>query len=173
MTVGGNQALLDRLVTEHLPEALRFALRLAGSPETAEEVVQEALYRAARAIGSFRGQSQFQTWFYRIVISAFHDHLAASARHDCPGELSDDINDPRSESPVTTAMANELRDMIAGRVSALPLRQREVLVLTVYEQMRPSEVADVLGISESNVHANLHYARKRLREELTPYLSET
>ena len=58
------------------------------------------------------------------------------------------------------------------RISALPLRQREVLVLTAYEQLRPSEVADVLGISESNVYANLHYARARLREELTPYLTE-
>jgi len=54
----------------------------------------------------------------------------------------------------------------------LPPRQREVLVLTAYEQLRPGEVAEVLGISESSVHANLHYARARLREELAPYLSE-
>jgi DNA-directed RNA polymerase specialized sigma24 family protein len=47
-----------------------------------------------------------------------------------------------------------------------------VLVLIAYEEMRPSEVAEVLGISESNVHANLHYARARLREELAPYLTE-
>jgi RNA polymerase sigma-70 factor, ECF subfamily len=173
MAVGGNQALLDRLVTERLPEALQFALRLTGRQETAEEVVQEALCRAARAIRSFRGQSQFQTWFYRIIISAFHDHLAASARHDCPGQLTDDLNDPRSENPAGAAMANELRDMIAQRVSALPLRQREVLVLMAYEQLRPSEVAEMLGITESNVYTNLHYARTRLREELSPYLSET
>jgi RNA polymerase sigma factor (sigma-70 family) len=69
-------------------------------------------------------------------------------------------------------MAGELRDLVAQRISALPVRQREVLVLTAYEQMKPREVAKVLGISESNVYANLHYARKRLREELTPYLSE-
>ena len=45
-------------------------------------------------------------------------------------------------------------------------------MLTTYEQMLPREVAEVLGISESNVHANLHYARARLREELAPYLTE-
>lgn len=172
MTAAGNQGELDRLVTDHLPDALRFALRLAGCRETAEEVVQEALCRAARGIGSFRGEAQFRTWFYRIVISAFHDHLAAAARRRCPGQLTDAIEDRRSESPVAAAMANELRDVIARRVSALPLRQREVLVLVACEQLRPSEAAEVLGISESNVSANLHYARTRLREELTPYLTE-
>ena len=69
-------------------------------------------------------------------------------------------------------MTHELRDLVARRIAGLPSRQREVLVLTTYEQMRPREVAEVLGISESNVHVNLHHARARLREELTPYLTE-
>jgi RNA polymerase sigma-70 factor, ECF subfamily len=172
MTMAGNQGLLDRLVAEHLPEALRFALRLTRCQAAAEEVVQEALYRAARGMGSFRGQSQFRTWFYRIVISAFHDHVADASRHRCAGELTDELADPHSDDPAAAAALGELRDLIAQRVSALPLRQREVLVLTVYEQLRPREVAEVLGISESNVHANLHYARARLREELAPYLTD-
>jgi RNA polymerase sigma-70 factor, ECF subfamily len=171
MTLAGNEGQLDRLVAEHLPETLRFALRLTGSPAEAEEIVQEALFRAARSIGAFRGESQFRTWFYRIVISAFHDLTAASARQRCSGELTDDLADRRVENPLEAAMAGELRDLVAQRISALPMRQREVLILTVYEQMRPGEVAKVLGISESNVSANLHYARNRLREELTPYLS--
>jgi RNA polymerase sigma-70 factor, ECF subfamily len=172
MALAGNQRLLDQLVAEHLPEALRFALRLSGSQETSAEIVQEALCRAARAIGSFRGRSQFRTWFYQIVISAFRDHTAAAARQRCSGELTEELADKRSEDPASAAMTNELRDLIASRVSALPLRQREVLVLITYEQLRPCEAAEVLGISESNVHANLHYARARLREELAPYLSE-
>jgi RNA polymerase sigma-70 factor, ECF subfamily len=172
MATAGNQRLLDQLVAEHLPEALRFAIRLSGCQETASEIVQEALCRAARGIGSFRGQSQFRTWFYRIVISAFHDHVTTTARHRCPGELTNELPDPRGDDPAAAAMAGELSDLIASRVSALPLRQREVLVLTAYEQLRPCEVAEVLGISESNVYANLHYARVRLHEELAPYLTE-
>jgi RNA polymerase sigma-70 factor, ECF subfamily len=172
MALAGNQGLLDQLVAEHLPEALRFALRLCGCQEMASDIVQEALCRAARGIGSFEGRSQFRTWFYRIIISAFRDLTAAAARQCCSGELSDELTDTRGEDPAAAAMASELRDLIARRVSALPLRQREVLVLITYEQLRPSEVAEVLGISESNVHVNLHYARARLREELAPYLSE-
>ena len=172
MTAAGNQGLLDRLVAEHLPDALRFALRLTGSQTAAEEVVQEALCRAARGIGLFRGQAQFRTWFFRIVVTAFHDLSAAAARQRCSGELTDDLADPRGENPLEAAMAGELRDLVAQRISALPVRQREVLILTVYEQMKPREVAQVLGISESNVYTNLHYARNRLRDELEPYLSE-
>jgi RNA polymerase sigma-70 factor, ECF subfamily len=172
MAPGDNQGLLERLVSEDLPKALRFALRLTGSQETAEEIVQEALFRAARAAHTFRGQSRFRTWFYRIVISAFRDQLAAAARRRCPGELSDELADPRGEDPSAVMIADELRDLVARRISALPSRQREVLVLITYEEMRPREVAEVLGISESNVHASLHYARARLRAELAPYLEE-
>ena len=171
MTLAGNQGLLDRLVAEHLPDALRFAMRLTGSQATAEEVVQEALCRAARGIGLFRGQAQFRTWFYRIVVTAFHDLSQASTKQRCSGELTDDLADPRSDNPLEAAMAGELRDLVAQRIFALPIRQREVLLLTVYEQMKPREVAKVLGISESNVYTNLHYARNKLRDELEPYLS--
>jgi RNA polymerase sigma-70 factor, ECF subfamily len=173
MTLTDNLKLLDQLVEDRLPEALRFALRLTGNQESAAEVVQEALYRAARSVGTFRGQSQFRTWFYRIVISAFHDSLPASSQPLSLGELADELADSHSEDPAAAALTGELRDLIARRISALPPRQREVLVLISYEQLRASEVAEVLGISEANVHANLHYARARLRHELSPYLSET
>jgi RNA polymerase sigma-70 factor (ECF subfamily) len=172
MTTAGNQSPLNRLAAEDLPKALRFALRLTGRPEMAEEVVQEALSRAARAADSFRGESQFRTWFYRIVISAFRDQANMAARHCCSGELTDELADPNGEDPSDATLAHELQDLVARRISALPSRQREVLVLITYEQMLPREVAEVLGISESNVHANLHYARARLREELGPYLKE-
>ncbi len=172
MTDAGDRDLLNRLVLEHVPDAMRFVLRLTRRHDLAEEIVQEALYRMARSAHTFRGEAQFRTWFFRIVVSAFRDHLAAAGRHRCEGELTDELADPRGEEPSAATMSGELRDLIAQRISALPPRQREVLVLITYEQMTPHEVAEVLGISESNVHANLHYARARLREELAPYLTE-
>ena len=108
-----NQGLLDRLVADNLPRAMRFALHLTGRHETAEEIMQEALYRVARTASSFRGESRFRTWFYRIIISAFRDHLAATTRHSCAGELTDQLADPRSEDPSAATMADELRSLIA------------------------------------------------------------
>ena len=106
------------------------------------------------------------------MISAFRDHLAAAARQRCLSELTEDMADPRGEEPSAATLRGELGDLIAQRISALPPRQREVLALIAFEQIRPNEVAEVLGISESNVHANLHHARARLREELAHYLTE-
>jgi RNA polymerase sigma-70 factor, ECF subfamily len=67
---------LDRLVTQHLPWALGFATRLTGTPDAAEEVLQEALVRVARSWKSFRKEAEFRTWLFRIVINAFRDWLA-------------------------------------------------------------------------------------------------
>ena len=81
-----------------------------------------------------------------------------AARHRCSGELPDELPDRHGGGPLANTLANELQDIVAQRISALPSRQREVLLLTTYENMRPRKVAEVLGISESNVHANLSYA---------------
>ena len=164
-----DRATLDRLVSEHLPAALRFAVRLTGDLNAAEEVVQEALLRAARGWSTFRGQAQFRTWLCRIVINAWHDHRTA---REPPAALPEDLPDDRAGDPAAAAQAAELAEIIARLVSALPPRQREVLVLTVYEGLGPHEVADVLGIREGNVRTNLHLARERLRKQLAPYLAE-
>ncbi len=172
MASAGDESLLNRLVLEHLPEALRFAVRLTGRVDWAEEVVQEALYRAAKSLHTFRARSQFRTWFFRIVITAFRDQLAFSGRAANNGQLTEDIADPHGADPAARLLADELRTLIAQRVSALPPRQREVLILIAYEQMSVPEVARVLEISEANVHVNLHHARAKLRADLAPYLAE-
>lgn len=169
MGPAADDARLDRLVSSHLPETLRFATRLTGDPDAAEEVVQEALLRVARNWRSFRGQARFRTWLFRIVINAFRDHLAARVQTE---GLKDDVPDCHATDPATEVFASELSRLIAARVSALPPRQREVLILITYEGLAPREVAQLLGISEANVYATLHVARQRLRKELAGHLTE-
>jgi RNA polymerase sigma-70 factor (ECF subfamily) len=146
-----------------LSEALRLAVRLTGDAADAEDVVQDALVRVARSWKSFRGDAQFRTWLFRIVVNAFRDWAAP---RPVPERLEADPPDRRAGDPCSEAAAAELGRRIAERVSALPPRQREVLVLVSYEGLSPREVAEVLGITEANVHATLHVARKRLRREL-------
>lgn len=160
---------LNQLVLDHLPYALRLAVRLTGSTDAAEEIVQEALVRVARSWRSFRGHAHFRSWLFRIVINVFRDQL----RHrPSAEELPEDLCDLRAGDPGVEAANNEMGRLIGARVSALPPRQREVLVLTAYESLPPRQVAAVLGISEANVHSTLHVARQRLRKELAAYLAE-
>jgi RNA polymerase sigma-70 factor, ECF subfamily len=161
---------LDRLVTQNLSAALQFATRLTGTLDAAEDVLQEALVRVARSWKTFRKEAEFRTWLFRIVINVFRDRLARAK----PAEPSplDDLADHRSRDPANEAQTTELGELIAARVSALPPRQREVMVLTAFEGFSPRQTAALLSITEANVHSTLAVARERLRRELASYLVE-
>jgi RNA polymerase sigma-70 factor (ECF subfamily) len=166
-----NSASLDTLVLDHLPAALRFATRLTRDPDRGEELVQEALLHVVRRWTSFRGEAEFRTWLFRIVINVFRDSLRGSpAGASSIDQNAEDIIDPAAESPPQAAMAAELEQRIAWEVARLPPRQREVLVLIVFEGLPAREVANIVGVSEGNVHSTLSGARSRLRQRLAPYL---
>ena len=160
----------DRQVLQSLPAALRFATRLTGDPLLAEEVMQEALLRATRSWQTFRADSGLRTWLLRIVVNAFRDQLP---RRDQPQELSDSFPDARADSPLMRVERAEQGRLVAQAVSSLPPRQREVLVLVVYEQLSTAEAARVLNTTETNVRANLSYARASLKKMLAAYRDES
>jgi RNA polymerase sigma-70 factor (ECF subfamily) len=157
---------LSELVSEHQASMRRLAVRLTGSLESADEIIQEGLLRMVSKWGGFRGQSTFKTWAFRVLLNVFHDWLAKRR----PASPIQDSIDPRQADPALCAMAEELRRYVAARVSALPPRQREVLVLMVYEGLTAEEVAQLLEIQVANVYASLYQARRRLRVELAPFL---
>lgn len=161
----------NQLVLDQLPQLQRFAIRLTGDhPDLAEEVVQEALVRASRSWNTFRSQSKFTTWMMRIVINCFRDMAGTD---NMGGPLPDDMPDARSIDPKAVMSQQELDREVARCVSELPARQREVLVLHVYEGLTAAEVAEALGTSQQNVRTNLHYARRRLRGLLSDYLRDS
>jgi RNA polymerase sigma-70 factor (ECF subfamily) len=169
MARSSDQIELDRLVTEHLPSALRFATRLTGDIDAAEEVVQEALVRVARSWKTFRGEARFQTWLFRIVINVFRSRTAVRSSRQV--SLSGEMQDTHVADPAIGAQAKELSELIAARVSALPPRQREVMVLISFEGLSVKETASLLDITEANVHATLTVARARLTKELASYFA--
>ena len=162
-----DKAALDRLVEEHLPAALRFALRLTGDLDAAEDLVQDALLRVAGKWSSFRGEATFRTWLFQIVVNVFRDRL----RRPTMQALVDDVGDPKDPGPPQAALDAELGEVVARKIASLPPRQREVLVLSFYEQMPAGDIATVVGISEGNVYSTLHQARARLKRELADYLA--
>jgi RNA polymerase sigma-70 factor (ECF subfamily) len=162
---------LDRLVEAHLPAALRFATRLTGDKDAAEDLVGEALVRVAVQFATFRGDAEFRTWLFRILINAFRDRLRrrSPATVSIEDEQVDPI-DPNASTPAEVVALGELSDRIATEVSRLPPRQREVLVLIAFEELSASETSALLGITEQNVHSTLSAARTRLKARLAPYL---
>jgi RNA polymerase sigma-70 factor (ECF subfamily) len=156
----------DRLLVQHLPAAQRFAIRLTGDAHQAEDLLHDAVLRAVKACDSFEGRSAFTTWLFRIVVNCFRDRL----RVHIAEPIDPEMRDGRSREPASQLNEQEIGRLVAQRVSSLPARQREVLVLVVYEDMSVCDVAEVLGISQTNVRVNLSYARARLKEELREHL---
>jgi len=157
---------LDDLVSEHLASLQRLAVRLTGSVGAAEEISQEALLRIVRSWSNFRRESSFRTWAIRILLNVFHDWLTNRRE----AEPLTDCLDVRQADPLECAMAEELGRYIAKRVSALPPRQREVLIFLAYEGLSPEDTARLLDMQLANVYATLYQARQRLRVELAPFL---
>jgi RNA polymerase sigma-70 factor, ECF subfamily len=168
MALGGSKQAFERSILDHIPAALTLAIRLTGSTHAAEDIVQEALARAARSWRSFRGEASCRTWLFRIVINVFRDQLDRQPTVELPEELGDDHSIDVHEQ----LAARELAERIAELISGLPPRQREVLVLSAYERLQPMEIAELLGTTEANVYSTLHVARARLKLQLAPYFAE-
>jgi RNA polymerase sigma-70 factor (ECF subfamily) len=154
---------VDQLVVEHLPAALRFAQRLTGHPDTASEIVQEALCRVLARWKTFRGECSFSTWMMQIVLNVDRDRRRR--RHDelCPPP--DDIASDAA-APNEHAAAAELGEMIKGVIDNMSERQREVALLSFGEGLSVSDVAYVLQTTEANVHTCIHLARRRIAEAI-------
>jgi RNA polymerase sigma-70 factor (ECF subfamily) len=167
------RAAFDQQVVELIPSLLRLAIRLCGDEHAAEDVVQDALIRAARSWRTFRGDAKLSTWLSSIVVNAFRDRLAHVERERTTESLERrevEPSDAAAPSPERSAEAEEFGRIIARCVSQLPPRQREVLVLVAYEGLSGRAAASVLGVSEQDVRTNLHYARQKMRELLKPYV---
>src|SRR5262249_29177525 len=125
------------------------------------DVLHDAIVRAIDAHASFRGQAKFTTWLFQIIVNCFRNRLRKRPTEPLPDVrmATYDVDD-----------AEELGRIIAQKVSSLPERQGEVLVLISYEKISIAETATILGITEQNVRATLSHARQALKKELAPYL---
>lgn len=158
----GDTDAFEELIRRHQLAAYRVALRMLGSPADAEDATQEALFQVWRALPSFRGESAFTTWLYRIVVSRCLNAIAARR----PAfELRDDERDQRP-GPLETVEAHAHLENVKQAMVQLTPEQRAPLVLREFEGLSYEEIGEVLGISLAAVKGRLHRARLELLEEV-------
>ena len=168
----------ERLVTTYGERAYRLAASITGNGQDAEEVVQDAFWTVVRKIGTFRGESAFGSWFYRIVANAAYQKLRgrqsrgrdlsldevlpsfdAQGRHVEPMiDWSARVDDP--------SVQTELRVALTSAIDELPPVARTVVVLRDVEGLSNLEIAEALGLSVPIVKSRLHRARLFLRKQL-------
>jgi RNA polymerase sigma-70 factor (ECF subfamily) len=176
----GDQRAFAELVERHSPTVYNLALRMMGSPQEAEEVLQETFISAFRSLDRFEGRSQLGTWLYRIAYNASLMRLrkrqipTSSIDEPLVGEEGEEL--PRqlidwSSLPDEIALNNELHHVLDKAVEGLSPTLRSVFVLRDIEGLSTAEVAEALGLTETNVKVRLHRARLALREQLTAYFT--
>ncbi len=168
----------ERLVTTYGHRAYRLATRITGNGQDAEEVVQDAFWAVVRKIDSFRGESAFGSWLFRIVANAAYQKLRnrqsrsrdmswdevlpvfdEESRHVMPmADWSARVNDP--------AVQKELQLALTDAINELPATYRTVLVLRDVEGLSTLETAELLGLNVPTVKTRLHRARLFLRKQL-------
>jgi len=180
----GDPAAVELLVERYADRVYRLAFRTTGSHEDAEEVAQDALWTAARKIHTFKGDSAFGSWLYRITANAGYMKLRARRAREreialeevLPALDGDGVHfgpmedwSARVDDP---ALERELRTVLETAIAELPPDYRTALVLHDVEGLSNPDIAEALGISlpavKSRVHRSRLYVRKRLSEYLAP-----
>src|SRR5438093_2444643 len=173
----------ERLVTRYGDRAYRLASGITGNGQDAEEVVQDAFWTVVRKIDTFRGESAFGSWLYRIVANAAYQKLRGrhSRRHEVSLDEVLPVFDERGGhdapvvdwSPTTNdpAMQAELRTALTSAIDELPATYRAVLVLRDIEGRSNAEIAETLGLSIPLVKTRAHRARLFLRNRLDEWMT--
>jgi RNA polymerase sigma-70 factor (ECF subfamily) len=166
----GDSKALDELYRRHREASYGIAYRLVGSREDALDVVQESFIHVMRGIQTFRGQSSFRTWLYRIVTHAALDYRRWRALRVADSLDGDTSTEPAAasgdRSPQESAADRDLGAAIDKALSNISEKNRAALILFAIEGMSYKEVAEVLGISIGTVMSRIFNARQRLRELL-------
>lgn len=173
MTMSFNKQDFSTIYDEYYPKIVRYLTRLVGETE-AEDAAQEAFVKIDRSLESFRGDSSLPTWVYRIATNTAMDHLrrASSKRFLLATEdkdlSSDEDTGHADDKPLldTLLIRKDMYDCIRGVVDSLPADYSTVLVLSEFEGLTNSEIAEVIGMSLDTAKIRLHRARTRLKKAL-------
>jgi RNA polymerase sigma-70 factor, ECF subfamily len=154
----------DGFVDEHLPRVYRFALRLTGSRQEAEDLAQETFLRAWRRRGQLRDPRATSVWLLSIARNLWNDRLRRKARGAAGTEPLGEDYPSAGCGPDQDSMVREDLRQVLEAMDELPARQREVLYLFARQGLSLREIAAVLEITPEAAKASLCEARKRLRQ---------
>ena len=175
----GDRRAFDQLVLRYQHKVLKLVMRYVRNHAEAEDVSQEAFLKAYRAIHSFRGDSAFYTWIYRIAINTAKNTLVSAKRRPLDYDL--DLQDPEQAersgrlrddaTPESLLLAEEIRETVDRAMSALPEDLRRAVMLREYEGLSYEEIAATMNCPVGTVRSRIFRAREAIDRQLRPIFS--
>ena len=166
----GDVNAFEDLVAAYEKNVYNLALRMTGNAQDAEDMAQEAFIKAYNSLSSFRGESKFSVWLYRIVSNVCLDFLRKKNKQ---GTVSlsvedDDGEDSQLDLPDLSQSPEELlekkltREAVQRGLKALPEDARQILLLREIQGLSYEEIGQTLGLESGTVKSRIFRARKKL-----------
>lgn len=174
----GDTAAFDILVQKYQHKVVNLVGRFVSDQAECYDITQDAFIKAYRAIGNFRGDSQFYTWLYRIAANTAKNYLASRARKS-PGYTVDveDAEHFEGESglkeyatPENLLLTEEIKKTIFAAIEALPEDLKSAITLREIEGLSYEEIAEVMDCPIGTVRSRIFRARDVIDKELRPLL---
>lgn len=174
----GDKSAFDVLVLKYQQKVINLVTRYVHDPHIAMDVAQESFIKAYRGLKSFRGDSAFYTWLYRISINTAKNHLVSRSRR----MPDDDIDAQEAEqydgggmlrdlgTPEHEMMTDEIRNTLTDAIEALPDDLRIAITLRELEGLSYEEISDAMDCPIGTVRSRIFRARESIEVELAPLL---
>jgi RNA polymerase sigma-70 factor (ECF subfamily) len=175
----GDKRAFELLVAKYQRKLARLLSRFIRDPGEVEDVAQEAFIKAYRALPSFRGDSAFYTWLYRIGINAAKNYLVAMGRR-APTTTGRDAEDAESfddgdqlrdiNTPENMLMSKQVAAVVNAAMDQLPEELRTAITLREIEGLSYEDIAEIMNCPIGTVRSRIFRAREAIAEKLRPML---
>jgi RNA polymerase sigma-70 factor, ECF subfamily len=169
----GDEAALVELVTSQQRYVYSIALGVVGNPADAEDVTQNAVMRLLRSLPTYRAETKFTTWLYRLVTNLAIDHLRRNSKPvtslDETQEGGYDVfEDPDPDiDPLVQLDRQQTTERVRAALQQLPAVQRAALTMYYFEDLSYDEIAETLEIPLNTLKSHLHRAKRHMAELLS------
>jgi RNA polymerase sigma factor (sigma-70 family) len=172
--IAGDTAAFAALVNRHKDLVFTISLKILQNREDAEEVAQDVFVKAFQKLASFRRDSRFSTWLYRI---AYNESISKTRGRkvnevELVDEISESVTEDDIEDGVLGLSHEEQRKAIDLVLKKLPDGDQLLVSLFYHQGMPVLDIAEITGMTESNVKVRLHRLRKKIYVELNEILSK-
>lgn len=175
----GDKTAFELLVVKYQRKLVRLLSRFIRDPTEVEDVAQEAFIKAYRALPSFRGDSAFYTWLYRIGINTAKNYLVAMGRRaptvsetESPDSESSEESGqvPDYNTPEHELMSRQIAETVNRAVEDLPEELRTAITLRELEGLSYEDIAGIMNCPIGTVRSRIFRAREAIAEKLRPQL---
>lgn len=167
----GDRVAIAELVSSQQRYVYSIAMTIMRNPSDAADLTQDAFIRLMRALPSYRAETKFTTWLYRLVVNLGLDELRRRSRRIDPVTLDDDAApDPADPSlsadPLYRATTTEDAERVRKALQELPISQRLALTFYYFEDMPYEEIARAMDVPLNTVKSHIHRAKSKLAVSL-------